>query len=470
MIGREHELGLLSAFLDCSADGPTAFVLEGEPGIGKSTLWLAGVEFARQRGMLVLSSRPAEAERGLAHVGLGDLFDDVVDDVVRELPMPRRRALEVALLREAATNDPVDQRALGVASRDVLHLLSEQKPTLLAIDDVQWLDASSSSALALALRRLAASRVLLLFARRLVDGAQPSAVEQALEAARVLRLQVGPLSLGALHRFLRERVDRTFARQTLLRIHEQSGGNPFYALELARALGARVDPSRPLPLPETLDELLRRRVSGLPANTRDALAVAAAAGTPSESLLERAGVTPDALRPALDAGVITRQDWTIRFTHPLLASVVYDPSVHARLAQVVDEPLARARHLALAQAVPNAGVARELDDAAALAMERGAAAVSAELAENALRLTPADERDVRRRRALAAARAHKAAGEWTRAQAIAKRTCWRRPSRARTAPRCSYSSPISRSMSAPCRCSSKRRRKPIPGCGCGSGS
>ena len=62
---------------------------------------------------------------------------------------------------------------------------------------------------------------------------------------------------------------------------------------------------------------------------------------------------------------------------------------------------------------------RLLDDAARLAADRGASAVAAELAEHALRLTPPDAHGERHRRALAAARAHQAAGEWTRARAIA---------------------------------------------------
>ena len=78
---------------------------------------------------------------------------------------------------------------------------------------------------------------VVLLARRLVDGELPSEIEQALDPQRVA---VGPLSVGALHQFLRDRLGRSFARQTLLRIHEQSGGNPFFALELgARARRGR---------------------------------------------------------------------------------------------------------------------------------------------------------------------------------------------------------------------------------------
>ncbi len=421
---REEELASVHAFVSDAGGGPAALVLEGDAGIGKSTVWLAGVEHARALGIRVLSSRPAEAEHGLAHVGLGDLLEDVLDDVLPALPVPRRRALEVALLREEAA-DRVDPRALGMAVRGALQLLAADGPILVAIDDVQWLDDSSAGALTFALRRLDADRLLLLLARRLDDGATPSRLEQALGVDRVELVRLGPLSLGAIHRLLRDRLGRPFARQTLLRIHERSGGNPFFALELGRVLDASVDPFQPLPVPETLDELVRTRISGLPAPTREALVLASAVGTPSESLLRRAGVAADALGPAVAARVIERDHGTVRFTHPLLASLLYRDlgeerlGVHRRIAAVVDDPLLRARHLALSKEMPDADVAAVLDDAASLAADRGASAAAAELAEQALRLTPPDSLDARRRRALAAARAHHAAGEWTRARAIA---------------------------------------------------
>ena len=100
--------------------------------------------------------------------------------------MPRRRALEIALLRAEAADDPVDHRTLGVAVHDLLHLLCERNPVLLAIDDAQWLDAASSGALAFALRRLAPRQVHVLLARRLVDDGDLLELERALPADRVV--------------------------------------------------------------------------------------------------------------------------------------------------------------------------------------------------------------------------------------------------------------------------------------------
>src|SRR5436190_21956647 len=154
IVGREEDLDSLRAFVERAGRGSAALVLEGDAGIGKSTLWLWGVEHARAQGLCVLSSRPAEAERGLAHAGLGDLFEGAaLDDVLPSLSAPRRRALEIALLLEEPAGGAVDPRALGLATRSALQLLAEDRPVLVAIDDVQWFDDSSAGALAFALRR-----------------------------------------------------------------------------------------------------------------------------------------------------------------------------------------------------------------------------------------------------------------------------------------------------------------------------
>jgi hypothetical protein len=251
-------------------------VIEGQAGIGKSTIWLAGVKAAHERQLRVLSSRPAEAERGLAHAGLGDLFENVLDIVLPALSAPRRSALEAALLVQESARGS-DPRTLGVAVRSALEALAADKPVVLAIDDVQWLDASSASTLAFALRRLHEQPVVLLLARRVEEEAAPSELERAVDADRVEQLSVGPLSLGATHRLLQARLGQTFSRPTLLRVHDVSGGNPFYALELARVLvSGEADPMQPLHVPETLETLVRARLGGLPPATHDALLLVSA--------------------------------------------------------------------------------------------------------------------------------------------------------------------------------------------------
>ena len=423
VLGRDAELGVLAAFFD-RAEAPAALVLEGDAGIGKSTLWLAGVEAARERGLRVVVSRPAEAERGLAHTGLGDLFEDLLDDVLPALSTPRRRALEVALLLEEEA-DQIDPRTLGVAVRNALEILAAERSLVLAVDDVQWLDPSSSSALAFALRRLDGQSVFLLLAHRLGEVAETPGLEQAIPAGRVERMRVGPLSLGAIHGLLQAHLGLKLPRPTLVRVHETSGGNPFFALELARALGADVATTQPLRVPETLEGLVRARLAELPTDTQEALLLAAAVARPSTELLASLNVSELVLDSAVAARVIERTNGTLRFTHPLLASMVYHGvppherrRAHGRLAHVVADPLDRARHLALSTETPDIEIAGAVEEAAALASTRGAAIAGAELAEHALRLTPPDAAADRHRRALLAARAQRSAGEWTRARRV----------------------------------------------------
>ena len=257
----------------------------------------------------MLSSRPAEAERGLPHVVLADLLEGVVEEVLPALSAPRRHALEGALLMDRAPEYELDPRALAVAVRTCFQMLAEKRPLVLAIDDTQWVDASSASALAFALRRLRSERILLLLARRLDEPGEGPALEDALDADDVERLRVGPLSIGAIRALLQRRLGRPFARPTLRRLHEISGGNPFYALELARGLGpagSTGDPLEPFPVPETLERLVGARLAGLEGATREALLLVAAHGRPSPALLAAAGISPNTLEPAFAAQVVER--------------------------------------------------------------------------------------------------------------------------------------------------------------------
>ena len=423
IVGRDDELALVSAFLERAGEGVTALELEGAAGIGKSTLWLAGVDAARTQDLRVLVSRPAEAERTLAFAGLGDLFEGLLDDVLSAATPPQRRALEIALLLRDAQGEAVDPRALGLAVRGALDVLTRDAALVVAVDDVQWIDPSSAAAVTFALRRLLDADIRLLLTRR-------SGETSAIELGRLERLRVGPLSLGAVHRLLHARLGRAFPRPTLLRVHEAAGGNPFYALELARALEttASPDPTEPLPVPETLDGLVGARLEALPAAARTALLLAAALERPSPAQLESAGVTTTALEPAVTADVIGVSHDAIWFTHPLLASVLYQRAsarerrrAHKSAARVADDVVARARHLALASQRPDADLAATIEQAADAARSRGAPASAAELGELAARWTPPPQEDELRRRLLQAGRDHLAAGAMRRAEEIATR-------------------------------------------------
>ena len=426
IIGRDAELSVVQAFLDRPIEGLRAFVIEGEPGIGKSTLWLAGVAAARERSFHVLESRPAQAERTLPNVVLGDVFADVAPDLVAALPAPRRRAFESALLLRDEPEAPVDPRALGVAIHTIVTALADDRPLVIAIDDDQWMDASSADTLRFALRRSAGRSVLLLLSRR-IDVAPALALEAVTEPVEVEHLRIGPLSVGAIQVLLRERLGSAVPRPVLLRVHEASGGNPFYAIELARArsVDPAGDPSGPVPVPATLATLVAERLAPLDARSRSALLLIAAHGRLPTGLLRSLEIA-EALEPAIAANLIETDGDFVRFSHALLASAIYRESLpaerrdaHRRLASVLDDPVERGPHLAFGADGPDGDLAAALESAASVARDRGLPIAAAELADHAMRLTPAAAVDDRHRRAIATARALIAAGEGSRARVIA---------------------------------------------------
>ena len=409
VIGREIELDALHRFIDAIPKGPCALVFEGEAGIGKTTLWDAGVAQARERSFRVLSARSTASEGGLSYVGLFDVLHEVPEEALASLPEVQRRAVEVALLRVEPDETPVDHRTVAAGALGVLRWLSSTAPVLLALDDTQWMDATSRQALGYAIRRFDGEPIWILTAMRLAEGSDdPLDIARALPEDRLSRLQIGPLSVEATGRMLRERLGGAPSGSALLDLHVVSGGNPLFALEIAKAM--LKDPERGFSVPRNLQEQVSRGLRELPEDAREVLVVAAALARPTVEIIERVvDRLDDALGSAVRAGVVEAQGGAVRFTHPLYASVAYADAtqedrarIHGRLAELVTDPEERARHLALSSAPPDAGVADALDDAAAHARARGAPMVAAELRLEARRYTAADRTQDRHRRALLA--------------------------------------------------------------------
>jgi DNA-binding CsgD family transcriptional regulator len=423
LIGRTAERAELEAFTDALASRPTALSLDGDPGAGKTTLWLAALALARERGCRTVATRPVAAEASLAFAGLGDLLGGVLDEVLDVLPEPQSEALRVALLLERP-RAPLDERAVGVSVLSALRALGATRPIVLAVDDVQWLDAATAAVLTFAWRRLSTEPVGLLLARRDNEPAP-----RALEGLDPLRhVAVGPLSADDLHLLLRHRLGVVFARPALRRVHAVSGGNPFFALEIGRAFDrqrAMLAAGHVPPLPDRLLELVADRIAALPDATQEALAAIAALSHPTPALVSALADGDEAIRPAFAAHLLELDGDRLRFSHPLLAAAAYeavDPLrrrvLHRRLAAVVADEDERVRLLALASAAPDEEVAGTLEDAAVRALDRGASAVAAELSEQALRLTPRDPSAERDRRAIRAAGFHWAAGDPERARLV----------------------------------------------------
>jgi DNA-binding CsgD family transcriptional regulator len=400
-IGRDAELGALQGFFHEGGTGFAALVLEGEPGIGKTALWLEGLAAAEALGYRVLSSRTAPSEATFSFAGLGDLADEALEEVRAELPAPQLRAIDVALLRAPAGRRAPDRRAVATATLTLVRALARARPVLLAIDDVQWLDQASSSVLEFALRRLRSEPVRLLATRR-SGGASDRDLASALPPEAVRRVEVGPLGAAALYQVLA--TVGSMPRPLFVRIQKASGGNPFFALEMARALAGRTagtPPEDAMPVPESLGVLVRGRIAGLSPRDREVLVHVAAMARPGRPVLE--GALPErlqaaaAVRRAVESGLLVADGDRLRFSHPLLGSVLYSDTpeperrrVHHRLSSAVPDPEERAWHLALATVKPEEAVASALESAARQARSRGATDAAASLSRQSVRLTPSE--------------------------------------------------------------------------------
>ncbi len=412
LLGRSGELAQADAAINAAGDGPSAVTLAGDAGIGKSTIWLAAVDAAAARpDRAVLAARAAEPEVDLAYVVLTDLLAAAVRDrdLLRDLPAPQASALSAALLLDDApvtdtATRSADPRTIGTAVAAVLGTLADDRPLIVAIDDVQWVDAASLDALTFALRRLVDRRakiglvttVRTPHADRLASsfGAGASAVE------------VGPVSLGVLHQLLRARLGLVLTRPQVVSLEAASGGNPLLALEIGREL-ARLDrwplPGEPLPIPRDLGDLIAERLGRLGPDDLDALFVAAASSDPTTPAIATVVDRPvrdleeAAARLGSDGSALIHPDdegrW--RFDHPLIAAAALSApppdrrrELHARLSDAATLPEDRGRHAALAADGPDAAAADLVDAAARSARARGAPAIAAAWSEVAADLTP----------------------------------------------------------------------------------
>ena len=312
----------------------------------------------------------------------------------------------------------------------MLRRLSNEQPLVVAIDDEQWLDRPSARVLGFALRRLREEHVGVVLTRRSdSDGALWRQLERGFADSAMSTAILTQLEQSAFDRLLESRLGGTISRPLLRRIHQSSGGNPFYALAMADELdsrGPQAMTAGALPVPRTLADAVRRRLEQVDPRAHDPLLVVALVSRPTLAMLHAA--IPDFslsdLESAERAGVIQIQGENLRFTHPLLASVhevsVAPPrrrELHRVLAEVAPGEEERAHHLAHGAEHPDHQVAKTLEQASEAAVRRGAPEVAAELLEHAARLTPIDGNETRRARLVAASEQHWLAGEYAQARA-----------------------------------------------------
>jgi DNA-binding NarL/FixJ family response regulator len=394
IVGRDAAQRLLARLWQGEDPGVSAIVLTGDAGIGKTALWEWAVAQAAGRDVVVLTSRAGQAEARLPWVVITDLMSVVPKQVLDGLPEPQREALQVVMLQASAGEVP-DDRAVGTAVWQVLTALAADSLVLLAIDDLPYVDTASAAALRFALRRVATDhRIRVVATVRGDDSGLPPI--DAFATERVDAVPVGPLSVGGVAEVLGTRLGVRLARPVLLRVHSTSGGNPLYALELARAL-QRIEfvpaPGVPLPIPNGLAALVADRVGRLPASVLDIAAATAAAWR-----LTTEDLPADALMQAVDAGLVVLDgpvddagQRVVRAVHPLLSAAAYAAlsvsarrALHERLAARTADPVEYARHTALAGVRPSAEIGAALDAGVGAALAAGTPDIAVDLSRLAL--------------------------------------------------------------------------------------
>jgi DNA-binding CsgD family transcriptional regulator len=389
LLGRDRELAQLDRALDEAREGRSSvFALVGEPGIGKSSL-LDSLA-ARAAGMSVLRARGIESEAQVPFAGLLELLRPALGSLNR-IPRPQAGALESALALRPSTAQ--DRFAVGAATLSLLAAYAEESPLLVLVDDVQWLDGSSSEALLFAVRRLVADPIAVVLA---VRADEPSLLDGSglpmLQLEGLDREQAGML-LGAV------------SSEAVEHLYHATAGNPLALLEFAHEAETVAIPlEHPVAISTSIARAFLRRSASLSEHAQQGLVLAAASDTGDLTVLARAGLRVDDLAEAERAGLIRLVAGVLEFRHPLARSAVYGEAsperrraAHRALAGALPDLDAdrRAWHLAAAAAGPDEAASAALEQAAQRARERTAYSVSASAFERAARLNADNRRSGR---------------------------------------------------------------------------
>jgi len=394
LCGRLDEFARLTASLDGAdaASGSTTLVA-GPPGVGKTALLSAVTDAADDRGFRVSRASGARSEAALPFSVAADLLRPMLKDAGHSLEKQQRDALRHALGLGPIGREPSIYEVY-VASLDLASVASEERPTLVVVDDWQWVDPASQGMLGFLARRVSAERIAVLLAARDTANGWPDIPE----ADRVV---LGGLDLTACAGMLEQHSFRV-APDVLRHLVEITTGNPLVLLETVRDLspGQRHGDSR-LPDAPTLAPRLRQawqeRVAGLPEATRTALLVLAAWHDVEADTYERslcaAGIDPAAIQPAVADGLVVKSSAGYDFFHPLVETFVLESTTATSRREVFDllarcaTPDARAWYLAAAATGPSDEVADELEATGRRARARNGFAEASEALQRAARLT-----------------------------------------------------------------------------------
>ncbi|MRH92381.1 AAA family ATPase [Nocardia sp. SYP-A9097] len=400
LVGREVERELISEFV--LGGGEAVLVVRGEPGVGKTAVLDMTAEIAVAQGVRVLRAAGLEYEAELKFGALNQLLHPLLDGV-GELSPAHRQALNVIMGLEPGAMP--SQLIAGAATLALLKAAVVQGSSLLLlVDDVQWLDLSSTMALSYAARRWTGTDIRMLVAVR-------ADADDGFTRSGFRVHDLAPLDDGDSDRLLRSTFPALSAR-VRRRLRDDAQGNPLALLELPAAFAedkAPADLPAVLPLTDRLQRLFADRLAGLPAGTRRMLLFVILAGTENSLALEDCAPTPNGqadLPPAERAGIVRVNPHTGRmeFRHPLIRSAVIEQSsseerrhVHRILAEAfADQPQRRAWHLGQAAIGPDEEIAASLETLSQNMIRHGDSRRAAAAMLRAAELSPADSDRARR--------------------------------------------------------------------------
>ncbi|MGI5128279.1 AAA family ATPase [Pseudonocardia sp. CA-107938] len=410
LVGRdEHRARLHSVLAAARAARPQTVALRGDPGIGKTSL----LEYAEAvaDGFRVVRVQGNEAEQDIPFAALSMLVGPLLSEAPG-LPAAQAAALDAALDLGPAVHG--DRLGVAAATLSVLAAAAESRPLLVTVDDVHLVDAPTLETLAFTLRRLRTEPAAVVMTARLEADVAPD-VERWLD--QVPTVLVDGLDLASARQLT--------AHRGVLPVEtwQAVGGNPLALLEMSGPHDAAFL-DEPIVLSARLMRAYGRRLTALPADTRAAMLLLAAAGRAGDVLdqaLAAGDLTRAALEPAEDAGLVVIDRGDARFVHPLIRSTLYHSTspatrraAHRALADAYADRVApgaaerRAFHLAAATPAPDEEVAAQLAAAAAGAAARHNHVTAAALFERAARLSPPGA--ARAQRTVEAAVAGQAAG------------------------------------------------------------
>ncbi len=404
-VGRRHELAALAAALDAARAGePRLLVIQGEAGIGKSSLIL---EFLRRHGTVpVLSAYGDEAEAVFPY------------GVVQQLAASALALSANALsgLKWLSRGPPEDANPLvvGVELLALISLLQRSEPVAVVLEDMHWADPQSAQALLFACRRLTADRVLVILSCRPPGLSQVSEAWERLTSGgeRAARLTLGGLDLDELRGLCRVLGRAGLPGRVLRRLADQTGGNPLLARALLTELTDEelAAAEQTLSAPPSLTSLSMRRIAMLSSQARDLVLAAAVLGDDCAladvASVARAVSPAAALSEAVQSGFLVERSstsgWTIGFPHLLVRGAVYGGlgpelrrTLHLRAAEISGRPEALL-HRAAAAVGPDQELAGELDAAAKAAAAAGKLRLAASYFRQAAAASrPGPERDSR---------------------------------------------------------------------------